>query len=302
MAMFCGKCGATLSGPFCVKCGAEMRNVAPPVQPHPPQSVLQMPPQAAPTPAVPAPAKQGMSTLAKLGIVAVFIIFVGGAVGIAGVYYVAHRVSQKIHQATNEILGSSSDSSSGTSGSAQSDFAGSGAASSSMGNVCRFLSKDDVGRAVGVEIARTEPGDNSCSYIARGDKADMLAKHATAMMAARGADKQTQQTIQKVAGGMFKVFQSEQPAAEQDSSGEVPFFNFSVDQHAAEEQMRLNAKVLGVIGDQVRLPGIGDQAFVSADGIIMVRKGKNLVRIMYITCPCGTKEVIPLAKQLADAI
>ena len=130
----------------------------------------------------------------------------------------------------------------------------------------------------------------------------MLAKHATAMMAARGADQQTQQTIQKFAGGMFKEFQSEQPASEQDTSGEVPVFSFSVDQNAAEEQMRLNAKVLGVMGDQEGLPGIGDQAFVSADGIIMMRKGKNFVRIMFIACPCNTDAVKPLAKKIADAL
>jgi hypothetical protein len=242
-----------------------------------------------------------MSALAKLGIAAVAIIFVGGAVGVVGVYYLAHRVSQKIHQATDGILGSSSDSSSGSSGSAQSDSAGSGAPSS-MGNVCRFLSKEDVGRAVGVEIARTQPGDDSCSYIAKGDKADMLAKHVTAMTAARGADKQTQQTIQTVAGGMFKAFQSEQPASEQDTSGEVPVFSFSVDQNAAEEQMRLNAKVLGVMGDQESLPGVGDQAFVSADGVIMMRKGKNFVRIMFVACPCNTDAVKPLAKEIADAL
>ena len=130
----------------------------------------------------------------------------------------------------------------------------------------------------------------------------MLAKHATAMMAARGADQQTQQTIQKFAGGMFKAFQSERPASEQDTSGEVPVFSFSIDQNEAEEQMRLNAKVLGVMGDQKDLPGIGDQAFVSADGIIMMRKGRNLVRIMFIACPCGTDAVTPLAKEIANAL
>ena len=130
----------------------------------------------------------------------------------------------------------------------------------------------------------------------------MLAKHTTAMMAARGADKQTQQTIQKFAGGMFKTFQSEQPVSEQDTSGEIPVFSFSVDQNGVEEQMRLNEKILGVIGDQERLPGLGDQAFVSADGMIMMRKGKNFVRIMFIACPCNTEAVKPLAKEIADAL
>lgn len=297
MANFCVKCGAPLSGPFCVNCGADMSNVGRPHQPQSPSLVTQAPqPAAAPTSTGPAPTKQGMSALAKLGIAAVAIIFVGGALAVGGIYYVAHRVSQKIHQVSDGILGSSSDSTS------DSDSSGAASKSRSMGDVCRLLSKEDVGRAVGVVIARTQPEDNSCSYIAKGDKADMLAKHTTAMMAARGADKQAQETIQKFAGGMFKTFQSEQPASEQDTSGEVPVFSFSVDQNAAEEQMRLNAKVLGVIGDQEGLPGIGDQAFVSADGIIMMRKGKNFVRIMFIACPCNTDAVKPLAKEIADAL
>jgi len=297
MANFCVICGAPLSGRFCVKCGADMSNVGTPPRPQSPSPVAQtLQPAAVPVSIGPAPAKQGMSTLAKLGIAAVAIIFVGGALAAGGVYYVAHRVSQKFHQVSDGILGSSSDLSS------SSDSSGSASKAASMRDVCRLLSKEDVGHAVGLEIARTQPGDDSCSYIAKGDKADMLAKHASAMTAARGADKQTQQTIQKVAGGMFKMFQSEQPASEQDHSGEVPVFSFSVDQNAAEEQMRLNAQVLGVMGDQESLPGIGDQAFVSADGIIMMRKGKNFVRIMFIACPCNTDTVKPLAKEIADAL
>jgi hypothetical protein len=130
----------------------------------------------------------------------------------------------------------------------------------------------------------------------------MMAKHASAMMAARGADKKTQQMVQTFAGGMGKMFESEKPSAEQDASGEVPVLSFSVDQNAAEEQLRLNEKVLGTLGSQEGLAGIGDQAFVSADGMILMRKGKSLVRLLYISCPCGTEQVKPLAKEIADAL
>ena len=75
--------------------------------------------------------------------------------------------------------------------------------------------------------------------------------------------------------------QENKPESAQDASGEVPVFNFGLDQNDAEAQMRLNAKGLAVLGSQEGLPGIGDQAFVQADGMIMVRKGKTLVRIMY---------------------
>jgi hypothetical protein len=175
-----------------------------------------------------------------------------------------------------------------------------------MGDVCRLLSKQDVSKAVGVEIVRTASTTDStmagCSYFAKGTQEDMTAKHTAAMMASRGADQKTQQLVQNIAGGMFKALAQQKPSSERDNSGEVPVFTFSVDQHAAEEQMRLNIKAFGVLGDQQDLPSIGDQAFVSGDGMIMVRKGKNLVRIMFLVCPCGVEAVKPLAQEIADAL
>jgi hypothetical protein len=310
MASFCVKCGSALtSGSFCTKCGTRSPSESIPAQPTtipeqptPGVSPSQGGPQpvnAAPAATQPASAKAGMSSFAKFAIAAVVIIFVGGAAAAAvGLYYVAHRVSQKVHQASDGLLGSNSDSSS-SDNSSSSDSSASG---DNMGNVCRFLSKEDVSKAIGVEIIRTQSKDNGCSYIAKGNQADVMAKHASAMAATRGADKQTQQFAQQFAGGMFKEFQSERPQSEWDKSGEVPVINFSVDEHAAEAQMRLNAKVMERIGDAQDLPGIGDQAFVAGDGLMMVRKGPNLIRIWYLTCPCGTEAVKPLAKEIADAL
>jgi hypothetical protein len=307
MAKFCTKCGSPLTGPFCVKCGADMRQSATPAPPQPvqqnagggapeaiPAPVAAMPPSATVPPL--ATNKKKMSPLAKLGIAAVVIIFVGGALAAGGLYYVAHRVSQKIHEEAGSILGSSSDSAGPDSSSG-----GTGPGNAGGIDACSLLSKEDVSRAIGVEIIRAQPVENGCSYIAKGTQADMMAKHTTAMAASRGADKKTQQMVQQFAGGMFKVFQSEDKDRTPDT-GEIAVFNFSIDENAAEEQMRLNAKMLGSLGDTEGLPGIGDQAFVSADGMIMVRKGNKLVRIMFLTCPCGTEAVKPLAKKIADAL
>lgn len=314
MPNFCVKCGSSQSGgPFCVKCGADRRNLVSPAQVQPSQPLSEQVQVPQPTQITPAtvgpstsvPPKEGMSALAKLGIPAVAIIFVGGAAGVAGVYYVAHKVTQKYHEVSDEIRGSSSHS--GTmsdgegSGSGEAE-SGRSAESGTMGDVCRLLSKQDVSKAVGVEIVRTESKDNGCSYMAKGTQQDMTAKHLKAMVADNGADKKTQEIAETIAGGMFTALQAERPAAEQDNSGEVPVFTFSLDQHAAEEQMRLNAKVLGNLGPQQGLPGIGDQAFVSADGMVIARKGKTLIRIMYITCPCGVEQVKPLAMKIADAL
>ena len=302
MANFCVKCGAPLSGgPFCVKCGADTRNAVPQTQSTPAPPATQ-PTAQPPTSVPPATTQKKMSPLAKLGIAAVVIIFVGGALAIGGVYYAAHRISQKIHEEAGSLLGSVSGSSNSSSDNSGSGNSSADSSDNSLGDVCRFLSKEDVTKAIGVEIIRTESKDNGCSYIAKGTQADVMARHATAMAASRGADKKTQQMLQQFAGGMFKGFQSERPQSEQDKSGEVPVFNFSVDQRDAEERMRLTAKTMGQIGDTQGLPGIGDQAFVSADGMIMVRKGSKLVTIMYLTCPCGTEAVTPLAKEIADAL
>ncbi|HZR66714.1 MAG TPA: hypothetical protein VFA85_16350 [Terriglobales bacterium] len=250
-------------------------------------------------------AQAKMSPLAKLGIAALAIVFVGGAAAAVGVYYVAHRVSQRVHQAEDRVLGSNSDTSGDKSVAADSPSGEDSAATrknNSMGDVCRFLSKQDVSKAVGVEIVRTESKDDGCSYMAKGTQQDMTAKHLKAMVADKGADKQTQEIAEKFAGGMMSTFQTEKRASELNASAEVPVFVFSLDQHGAEEQMRLNAKMLGNLGNEQGLPGIGDQAFVSADGMILVRKGKTLVRIMYLACPCGVEQVKPLAKEIADAL
>ena len=312
MANFCVKCGSPLtSGLFCTKCGTRSPSQSVPPEPTAiPQrpasagvsaaQTSQQPVNLEPATTQPASAKAGMSSFAKFVIAAVVIIFVGGAAAAAvGLYYVAHRVSQKVHQVSDGVVGSDSDSSSSDNASPSDSSASS---DNSMGDVCRFLSKEDVSKAIGVEIIRAQSKDNGCSYIAKGTQADVMAKHATAMAATRGADRKTQQMLQQFAGGMFKEFQSQRPQSEWDQSGEVLVFNFSVDQHAAEAQMRLNAKVMGRIGDMQDLPGIGDQAFVSGDGMIMVRKGSKLVRIMYLTCPCGIEAVKPLAKEIADAL
>ncbi len=321
---FCVNCGAPLgTGAFCVKCGAGARSVAGTSQPQPAMAsvpsagapVTQSAPQLVPPASVSQPAivqpsapNQGMSTLAKLGIAAVAVVLVVGAAGVVGAYYVAHKVTEKYHEAKSEILNAASGSTSPSSPEASGDSGSAGSGSDSadsptgnLGDVCHFLSKEDVGRAIGVPIARTQPGDNSCTYMAKGSMADMTAKHMRAMLASRGADQKSQEMTEKFAGGLFKAFAADKSSGVQET-GEVPVFNFSIDQNNADAQMRLNAKMLGTLGDQQGLPGIGDQAFVSADGMIMVRKGKSLVRVMFTACPCGTEQVKPLAKEIADAL
>lgn len=306
-AKFCNKCGTPSIGTaFCNKCGADMRQATAPALPATPVS------QAAPA----AQAQTKGSPLTKILIGFAVVVIAVGAMAAGGVYYVVYRVKQKVHEVARDAgLSPTPDSSSGSGGGSlmgsisKMVSGGSGGSSDSdtnggiSGDPCRLLSTQEVGRAIGVEIVATQPAEGGCSYLAHGDSGDMTAKHMAAMMAKNGADAKTQQMIQGFAGGMAKAFQSEGHEKTSDSNGNVPVFTFGVDNHAAEAQMRLNAKVLGRLGPgQVDIPGIGDQAFDEAGAMLMVRKGDKMIRIMYSTCPCSLDAIKPLAKMLADRL
>ena len=324
-AKFCNKCGApSIGAPFCNKCGASLREAA---SPAPPPAAAQgpqrLPPPPFPPPSQPMPAAQAPtkgSPLTKILVGVAVVIITVGALAAGGVYYVVYRVKQKVHEVARDVpgLGSTSDNNSSSSGGIMGsiskmvsgsssgdsgDSGGSGNSGGISGDPCRLLSKDEVGSAIGVQIVATERTDAGCSYLAHGDSADMTAKHMSEMMGAKGADEKTQQMIQGFAGGMGKMFQSEGHDKGTDSNGNVPVFGFSVDNTAADAQMRLNAKVLGRLGPgQVGIPGIGDQAMDESGAMMMVRKGDKLIRIIYSTCPCSVEAIKPLAKTLADRV
>jgi hypothetical protein len=260
---------------------------------------LPSPPFPPPSPSPAAQTAKG-SPLTKILIGVAVVVITVGALAAGGVYYVVYRVKQKVHEVARDIpgLGSSSDSSSSSG-----DDSGSGNNGGIRGDACRLLSRDEVGRAIGVQIVATQTTDGGCSYMARGDSADMTAKHMSAMMGAKGADEKTQKMIQGFAGGMGKMFQSEGHDTGMDRNGNVPVFTFGVDNNSADAQIRLNKNVLGRLGPgQEDIPDIGDQAFDEAGAMMMVRKGDKLIRIMYSTCPCTIEAIKPLAKTLADRL
>src|SRR5450631_4288152 len=132
MPNFSPKCGSRSNGSsFCTKCGNALRSqsIAPAAPAQPAQAsatsaAQSAPTQVAPTSTPPAPQSippvqtKGMSTLAKVGIAAVVVIVLFGAAAIAGVFYVAHRVTQKVHEVKGELLGNSDSSGAGSNSSA----------------------------------------------------------------------------------------------------------------------------------------------------------------------------------------
>lgn len=247
------------------------------------------------------------------------ILCIGSVLALAGLYYAARKISHKVHEVASQAL--SENGSSETSGftallgsSLQDDAGGNGF----KGDPCRFLSKQDISRAVGVTVIRTEAKQASCSYIAKGDPANVAAKHAAAMLGNLGADAQTQKAVEKFAGAIF----AQQEATDKDLSseaatGEVPVLVVSFNYGNAVTEMKMNRgafqRVAG--GDPFSqgkaaagnsgsgdLAGIGDEAYVVGGSMMLVRKGNTIARFMYVTCPCNTGNIEPLARSVAGRL
>lgn len=305
MSTFCRNCGSSLNDnvQFCGKCGTSTSGAPTPGIPAAAANSLNVPVAlASATPS------KGMSTAAKVAIAAIVIIFVGGGVAVAGMVYAAHRVSQRVHAMVKGELQGDDAPIPGSGSGPRAGGGGSKSASSkgSMGNVCRYLSADVVGSAIGVPIVRAVSEDNACNYFAKGTQAQMTAKHMSAMMATKGADPQTQKMIEGITGALAQSFQTDKAEKSDADSGDgtVIVFNFSLDDNNAAAQMSLNRKGMAYVGggSTQDMPGVADEAFVTGDSSIIARKGDKLIRVMYMTCPCNTIAVEPLVQKLAAAL
>ena len=109
---FCTKCGTPrLAGSnFCTVCGAA----------HPPTEPLPQPSVAMPAPAVtpaytpvlgaytpgnaPAPGPKKSNTLLKVIIAVVVILFIGAGLTLAGLYWAAQKVKEKVHSVASQVM------------------------------------------------------------------------------------------------------------------------------------------------------------------------------------------------------
>jgi hypothetical protein len=291
MAGFCRNCGSPLADGqgFCSKCGTRTGNApanaaAPPPAAAPP--VYATPPvQAAPVAAVPRPS--GMSTLAKILIALVIVFVVFGAAAVAGLMYVGHRV----HQKATELGLNRPDGEQRASDAQLRHIDG-----------CKLLPKSAVSAALHMDVVRAEDNDNNtgCAYSVAGDPADLTAKHITALHK-NEINQQQQNMVQDFARNIFK---SGNTSGASEHPGEAPVLAYSIDNNAAQLQMKLNRATLGQIGPVglVAIPGLGDEAFDAYGAMLFVRKGDKLVRIIYTSCPCAQEDVLPLARTIVAGL
>jgi hypothetical protein len=294
MAGFCRNCGRPLADGqgFCDGCGTPA--AGPPVRssgsssaptaPQPPRPAAQAPAPMPPAAAA-VPTKSGSSTLLKVLLIFLVVIFFFGAIGVAGIWYVAHRVKEKVHEIGLDDIPSGSNRPQGP----------------ALGGAdpCSLLSKADVAQAVNMDVVRaerTEGSDDGCEYSVVGNYVDLIAKHASLLHKDQTNDSQ-RQMMESFAKAVGHSNDSEQSAPKH--PGEAPVFLFSVDNKSAAAQMTLSRAAFGRMGPAFTpIPSLGDDAFDIANGMIMVRKGDKLLRIIYMMCPCTTDDVVPLAKKI----
>lgn len=288
---FCGKCGTSTSGPP-ARASAAAPSAAPQSAPPPSRPQAAVPPRA-PVAQAAAPSKGG-STLVKVlvGLAVVVVFFC--VLGVAGIWYVGHRLKQKAHEMGFDDVSSAS---------------GNANRAPVLGgrDACGLLSKEDVSQAVKMVIVRAEATEGKgagCTYSVQGEIADLVAKHAASLQKGDMTEQQ-RQMMESFAKNIFENANSgrETVSSNPEHPGESPVLVFNVDNQGAKALMSMSRATLGRMGPSLTdVPGVGDEAFDLAGAMLMVRKGDKILNIMYMMCPCAREDVIPLAKKIAGAM
>ena len=232
----------------------------------------------------------GVSPLVKILIAVVVLFVVFGAFATVAMIYIGHRV----HEKARELGLTHTDAEQRASDRELRRIDG-----------CSLLPKSMVSAALKVEVVRAEnPGEGNpgCVYDVAGDAADLTAKHLGAMHKDE-MNKSQQDMMENFAKEIFKSG-GDASQGPSEHPGEAPVLTYSIDNNAAQFQMRLNKGTLGRLGPVglVAVPDLGDEAFDAYGAMLFVRKGDKLVRIMYMSCPCALADVLPLAKKIADGL
>lgn len=210
----------------------------------------------------------------KILLIVLAVLFVGGVVVVAGIIYVAHRA---VNSAKADLA---------KAGISTSDL--SSMANSQHLDACKYLTAGDVSAAVGVPIIDVKGDESGCHYIAQGSAANFTMQHVGAMGGGKA-----------MPAGMPGMM-----TGSSDSSETTSLVDITISSSGGRMQMNLEKKLIG--GLQVNgtangdVPGIGDEAFLIGNNLLLVRKGDMLVQFTYTNCPCSATQIEPLAKKLVD--
>jgi hypothetical protein len=189
-----------------------------------------------------------------------------------------------------------------------------GSAASGHPDLCRLLTKADVSRALKVTIVRAEALDTEevgCEFSAQGSPADATAGHtvqlAKSTAAAHGAtlDGPTEKLIETFSKGIFQGSDADKSAsAAARHPGEVRVLTIAIQPGDANDQMPITRRTMAGLSPKgvTTVVGLGDEAFDSGGAMITARKGKTMIQFTYPSCACTTKDIVPLARKVVDAL
>jgi hypothetical protein len=172
---------------------------------------------------------------------------------------------------------------------------------------CRLVSAEEVSHALHVTIVRVETAEediNVCEYSIRGKPSSGATNHSIAMAGAMNGqpmDPAAQKLMQGFGNAVLGGGDADN-AKNVRHPGETPVLIVDVTIGDATSQMKLNRQALGQLQPVTPISDLGDEAFASSESMMFVRKGDKLLRITYTGCPCTTKDIEPLARQIARSI
>jgi hypothetical protein len=244
---------------------------------------------AAAAPAAAGASKSG-GTLLKILLAFVVVIFLFAAAGMAGIWYVGHRIKLKAHEMGLDQISN----------------ANSGPVLGGT-DPCSLLSKDDVSQAVKMPVVRAEQvsaQNEGCQYSVTGNYPDMVATHLSLLQQSMMKDQkqpmtdEQKQQMDQLIKSFFHGMDTQQGSPSQ-HPGEAPVFQFGVSNTGAKAAMSMTRLAFGRMGPAfTELPGIGDEAFDVGGALILARKGDNVVQVLYMMCPCGRDDAASLVKKI----
>jgi hypothetical protein len=181
-------------------------------------------------------------------------------------------------------------------------------------DLCVFVSKAEVSRALHVAIVRAEAPDTNlpgCDFSIKGTPSAAGSGHAlelaksTAQANGTQLDENTQKLISSFAAGIFQGSDSEKSAiAGARHPGEVTVLTFAILPGDANDQMRATRQAHSGIAPiaVTTIAKLGDEAFDSGGAMLNVRKGNRMIQFTYPSCACTTQDVVPLARKIVDQL
>jgi hypothetical protein len=293
MAMFCVGCGSALDGQssFCGKCGLRAGQLAPQNV-----SIAQVLPAAA--------VKSGGGGFLKIVFIAVGVLFIFGAIAVAGMYYTARRYVRVAENITginagdvvSTIRDAAKHPSDGSSGSKR--------------DGCALLSKEEASAILGLEVERIDgkPNDHEsaehCDYFVKPgsveENAEKLKRAAAAIPndPTSGTNGLPQESID-----MLKALN--RGAIEGARNGEAPYFAFTVEREngkiscaAFKIANKLGGGDIATNGSSESL-GVGDYSIMGmADSRLCVVQGHNAVTLDLTQVTGARPKGIELAKMI----